>query len=51
VARALIEGAVDHEPALHCFADRKVSWAAVDDELPEITSDSELLTHYKKIDP
>ena len=49
VARALIEGDVDHEAALHCFSEQKVPWAPTDDELPEIDADNELLAHYKKI--
>jgi hypothetical protein len=51
VARALVEGDVDHEPAAHCFSDQKVPWASVDDDLPDLDSDSELLAHYKKVHP
>lgn len=51
VARALVRGEVDHEPAAHCFSDHKASWASIADDLPQLTSDSELLAHYKKIRP
>jgi len=51
VARALIEGEVDQQPAAHCFSEHKVAWAHVDDGLPDLDSDSELLAEYKKVKP
>jgi hypothetical protein len=51
VARALIDGDVDHEAELHCFTDHAVSWLHVDDELPRLASDHEILAHYKRVPP
>ena len=51
VARALIDGEVDHEPELHCFTDQAVPWLRVDDDLLRVPSDSEIVAHYKRIPP
>ena len=51
VARALIDGEVDQEPAFHCFVESRVSWARLDDDLTELSADSPVLAHYKKVRP
>ena len=51
VARALIEGPVDHEPAANCFSDHTVAWLGHSSDLPDLPADSDLLSHYREIKP
>ena len=52
VARASLIDDPDLEPAAHVFTDQRVAWLApAADELPELGSDSEALSHYRAIPP
>ena len=49
VAQALIEGDADRDPEIHCFPEQRMDWVKLDEGLPSVTAENELLLHYKKV--
>jgi len=49
IARALIDGQVDREPAVHVFIDHKVPWIDVSDELRQLDSSHPALVKYQQV--